>query len=269
MAIPTQSFKPIDPVPGVHRLLTKEDLELSFNIATSLPRINKDMKVQEDHLRALTTIISGHSMVGKLAVHLLHSHEPLKEGHIKLENKLEIVPAKWMRPVFADSLDPASIHGLTFKIERRSVGGAGFALIPYEFAKGPSPITKDDKKALGCMAEIVEYLIQNTLTDILALQFVNDDLSAGPTAEVEVGGLGTMTLPQSIQRLGTLVPVSWPGSTLVDAVSQLSEPPPGQHWNEATKSDGTKTHKVHVDNVDTIEDILESLVGQGILIGVF
>jgi hypothetical protein len=38
-------------------------------------------------------MIVDHNMVGKLAVHLLHSHEPLKTGEVKLENKLETAPS--------------------------------------------------------------------------------------------------------------------------------------------------------------------------------
>ncbi|KAF7936229.1 uncharacterized protein EAE98_002448 [Botrytis deweyae] len=52
------------------------------------------------------------------------------------------------------------------------------------------------------------------LANVLALQFVEQDgLAAIPTAEIEVDGLGTITLPQSMQKIGTLVPVSWPNPT--------------------------------------------------------
>ncbi|KAK7928575.1 hypothetical protein PG985_005573 [Apiospora marii] len=220
----------------------------------------------DNHLDALTTIIKKNDMVGKLAVHRLHSHEPLGGGEIKLESKLETAPGKWMRPVLADSLDPADLHGLAFKIEHNGGGNAAFTLIPYEFAKGPSPIVKDDKRALACMAELANNIIQKDLVDVLALQFVEGD-DAGTTAEVEVGGLGTITLPQSMQKIGTLVPVSW--SSPVDPASQLPSPPPGQHWNESKKPDGTITHKVHVDNVDTEDGVLKSLADQGIVILAF
>jgi hypothetical protein len=42
-------------------------------------------------------------------------------------------------------------------------------------------------------------------------------------------------------------------------------PGPGEHWNESTKPDGTKTHKVHVDSVEPIspELLYDSLVKQG------
>ncbi|KAK7428270.1 hypothetical protein QQZ08_005167 [Neonectria magnoliae] len=165
---------------------------LSSVTATSLPRMNRDLKVPGHHLEALTTIIKNYNMVGKLAVHPFHSHEPLEVGEIKLENKLETARGKWMRPVSADSLDPASMHGLAFQIDHKGGENAAFTLVPYEFAKGrPSPIAKDD---------------------------------------------GTITLPQSMQKVGTLVPVSWP-SPVVDPASQLSQPPPGQHWNEAHFAD--------------------------------
>jgi hypothetical protein len=104
-------------------------------------------------------MIVNHNMVGKLAVHLLHSHEALKPGEIKLENKLETVPGKWMRPVPAASLDPASIHGLAFKIELKGGENETLCLILYEFSKGPSPVAKDDKKVLNYMTELANYII--------------------------------------------------------------------------------------------------------------
>jgi hypothetical protein len=36
-------------------------------------------------------MIVDYNIVGKLAVHLLYSHDPLKPGEVKLENKLETV----------------------------------------------------------------------------------------------------------------------------------------------------------------------------------
>lgn len=78
------------------------------------------------HLEALTTIIKNYDMVGKLAVHLLHSHEPLEAGEIKLENELQTTLGKWMRPVSIDSLDSASMHGLAFKIDHESGKNAAF-----------------------------------------------------------------------------------------------------------------------------------------------
>ncbi|KID60225.1 hypothetical protein MAN_10095, partial [Metarhizium hybridum] len=261
----TSSSMSMGPVPSVHRHLTNADLDLASLTATGLPRIHKNLKVPDGHLDALTTIIKNYDMVGKVAVHLLHSHEPLGKGEIKLENKLETAPGKWMRPVSADSLDPASLHGLAFKIDHSDDENTAFNLVPYEFVKGQSPV-KGDGIALECMAELAKYIVQKGLVDVLALQFIDgDDLSAGPTAEVEVEGLGTITLPQSMQKIGSLVPVSWPGP-IVDPASQLSTPPAGQHWNEATKPDGTKTHKVHVDNVDNVDNeggVLKILADQG------
>jgi hypothetical protein len=65
-----------------------------------------------------------------------------------------------------------------------------------------------------------------------------------------------------MQKIGRLVPVSWPNPA--DPTAHPDGPAPGEHWNEATKADGTKTHKVHVDNVETEEGVLESLAKMGI-----
>ncbi|KAH6712139.1 hypothetical protein BKA61DRAFT_675935 [Leptodontidium sp. MPI-SDFR-AT-0119] len=256
----TSSVMTMGVVPSVHRPLNQVDLYLSSTTATSLPRIKADLMAPDEDLKALVGMIVDHNMVGKLAVHLLHSHEPLKPGEVKLENKLETVPGTWMRPVPAASLDPSSIHGIAFKIELKN---ETLCLIPYEFAKGPSPVAKDDKTVLDFMTELANYIIQRGLTDVFALQFVElGGLAAIPTAEIEVGGLGTITLPQSMQKIGRLVPVSWPNPA--DPTAHPDGPGPGEHWNEATKSDGTKTHKVHVDNAKTEEGVLESLAKMGI-----
>jgi hypothetical protein len=221
--------------------------------------------VPDEDRKALVRMIVDHNMVGKLAVHLLHSHEPLKPGEVKLENKLETAPGKWMRHVPAASLDPASLHGLAFKIKLKGGENETLCLIPYKFAKGPSPVAKDDKKVLDCMMVLANYIIQRGLADVLALQFVErDGLAAIPTAEIEVGGLGTITLPQSMQKIGKLVPVSWPNPA--DPTAHPDGPGPGEHWNQSTKPDGTTTHKVHVDNVKTEEGVLESLAKMGIFL---
>jgi hypothetical protein len=231
--------------------------------ATSLPRIGTDLKVPDEDRQALVRMIIDHNMVGKLAVHLLHSHEPLKPSEIKLENKLETVPGKWMRPVLATSVDPASIHGLAFKIELDGGENETFCLIPYEFAKGPSPVSKEDQKVLDCMIELANYIIQRGLANVLALQFVEQDgLAAIPTAEIEVDGLGTITLPQSMQKIGTLVPVSWPNPT--NPTAHPDGPGPGEHWNSSTKPDGTKTHKVHVNSLETEGEVLQNLAELGL-----
>jgi hypothetical protein len=236
--------------------------------ATSLPRIHKGMVVPTWHLQCLTAIIDNYEMRDKLAVHLLHSHEPLGEKEIKLERKLETIQGKWMRHVLADSIDPSSLHGLAFKIHHRDGENTTLFLVPYELGEGQSPIS-GDKRALECMTELAQYIVEKGLIDVLGLQLLDsDDLSAGPTAELEVEGFGTITLPQSMQKIEELVPVSWP-SSVYDTTPQLSEPPPGQHWNVSTKPDGTKTHKVHVSNAAKEQDILKSLTDQGIIVSAF
>ncbi|KAH7461552.1 hypothetical protein FOMA001_g19034 [Fusarium oxysporum f. sp. matthiolae] len=251
-------------LPGINQKLTKGDLKLGSVIAAGNPRIHKGMAVPDSHLQCLTAIVEKHNMVDKIAIHMLHSHEPLREGEIKLEKELKTAPGTWMRPTSADSLDPTSLHSLAFKIDHKNGEDTDFSLIPYEFGEGPSPV-EGDKKPLECMAELAKYIVAEDLAGVFALQVVrSDDLSTGPTAELEVEGHGTITLPQSMQKIGTLVPVSWPTSVHGNA-PQLSGPPPGQHWNESTKPDGTKTHKVHVDSAESEKDILKSLTDQGIV----
>jgi len=171
---------------------------------------------------------------------------------------------KWMRPVPAASLDPTSLHGLAFKIKLKGGETDTFCLIPYEFAEGKSPVAEDDKKALGCITQLANYIIRRGLADVFALQFIEHDDIATPTAEVKVHGLGTITLPQSMQKIGTLVPVSWPNPA--DPTVYPEGPGPSENWNVSTKPDGTKTHKVHVGSLQTEEGVLGSLAEAGIFL---
>ncbi|KAG4429201.1 hypothetical protein IFR05_015314 [Cadophora sp. M221] len=72
----TSSVMAMDVMPSVHRPLSQADL------ATSLPRIDADLKAPDEDRKALVRMIIDRNMAGKLAVHLLHSHEPLKPGKV-------------------------------------------------------------------------------------------------------------------------------------------------------------------------------------------
>ena len=50
------------------------------------------------------------------------------------------------------------------------------------------------------------------------------------------------------------MPVSWPNPT--NPMAHPDRLGPGEHWNLSTKVDGTKTHKVHVDSLETKEEVL-------------
>jgi hypothetical protein len=65
-----------------------------------------------------------------------------------------------------------------------------------------------------------------------------------------------------MQKIGRLIPVSWPN--LTNPTAHPEGPLASEHWNEATKADSTKTHKVHVNNVETKEGVLETLAKMGI-----
>ncbi|PMD62557.1 uncharacterized protein K444DRAFT_627476 [Hyaloscypha bicolor E] len=151
----TLSVMTMDIVPSVHCPLNQVDIYLSFTTATSLPRIDADLKVPDEDRKALVRMIVDHNMVGKLAIYLLHSHEPLKPGEVKLENKLETAPG--------------NLHGLAFKIELKGGENETLCLIPYEFAKGPSPVAKDDIKVLDYIMVLANYIIKRGLADVLAL----------------------------------------------------------------------------------------------------
>jgi len=81
----------------------------------------------------------------------------------------------------------------------------------------------------------------------------------------------TVVLPfdRMVKGVTNPVPTGW-NPRGYNPKSDPEGPGPGEHWNESTKADGTKTHKVHVNSVEFIspELLYDSLVKQGYVIEV-
>ncbi|EEQ30018.1 hypothetical protein McanCB56680_001047 [Microsporum canis] len=122
------------------------------------------MKISQAHVKNLVTTITQYGLGKKLGIHLLHKHEPLPDGQVKLEMKIESAPGKWIKPTLIDSLDLSNIHGVTFKV----VPGEN-RLVSYEFGEGPSPVSNSDVVNSNCVKDFISYVTKHDLVDAIAL----------------------------------------------------------------------------------------------------
>jgi hypothetical protein len=228
------------------------------------------MHVRQDHVKNLLAIFVRHGLREKIGIHLLHKHDDISKDQVKLETKLKTKSGKWIKPVSIDSLDPNNIHPVVFKFVFSFVDGElRLRLDPYEFSEGPSPISVCDVDNNNCIEEVADYIMENNLADVIALQFLDSAKDAQhskePTVEVEVGKYGTVVLPMFMFMMngGKLIPTGWPHTSR--PYDPEGEPPPGEHWNEAKSSTGALTHKVHVDLIENEIGLLGELVHQGII----
>jgi hypothetical protein len=225
------------------------------------------MHVSPDHVKTLLAIIAKSGLREKLGIHLLHRHESIPEGQIKLETKLQTLPGKWVKPVSIESLDLSAIHPVVFTIVSDFIAGAlCFRLDPYEFGEGPSPVSVNDLVDNNCIEEFVNYITKHGLVDVIALEVLDSGDGKQPdepTAEIEVGEYGTIILPKSMINGGELIPTGWPN--IIQPYDPDGEPPAGQHWNKATSSTGAVTHKVHVDQIENEKGLLDELVRKEII----
>ncbi|OHE93880.1 hypothetical protein CORC01_10779 [Colletotrichum orchidophilum] len=236
--------------PGLLRPLTNADLEKSAYIYNHLPRIHEGMRVDDAHVAELLRLIDKNGYHGRLGLHLLHKHDDIADGTIRLESDLSEMPGSWNKATRIDSIDARSIHAVTFRHispENR--------LVPYEFAEGPSSLTlgEKDHQFLG---EFNEYLRKHSLSDALALEVA--PCGAEPqhqegTTEIEVNGAGTIVLPISMVNNGDFLPTGW----LYLNQLEDSTPPKGQTWSKMTNG----SHKVFTNNpVGTPAELFAELI---------
>lgn len=226
-----------------------------------LPRIHENMSLNEEHIKTLSGIIKKHGMSGILGFHLLHRHDPISAGQIKLAMALSTVPnGKWNKPVSIDSLSPEDVHGTMFKLVRGAQGGGCF--VPFELAKGPSPDVKG-----SCVEEMAAYFDTHKLEDQVALQVLDshgDGNMRERTAEVELGiKNGTVALPVSMLKHPDLLPTGWSGAS-----QEHNEPDPGPGPNETWQKrvvKGKETHHVFISQADNEEELLEELVHNNVI----
>ncbi|KIH86873.1 hypothetical protein SPBR_08610 [Sporothrix brasiliensis 5110] len=263
---------PFAAIPGIGRALTEKDLLLSNEMYNGLTPIEKQVRLQgshDDHINALLAIIKGHGMDSVFGVHSLHCHDRVPEKTIRLEaDATGVEGMKWTRatPIIDALLAQDKIHATFYKVEAND-------LVPFEFGAGPSPL-KEREIPAQFIPDMAQYLCEHDLTNLIAIEV--GDFTKAPserpkrTSELEVvwGTIEKLTVVLSydkmVEGVSNPVPTGW---NIQDQDPEESGPGPGEHWNEATKSDGTKTHKVHVDSVEPVTPQLlhTALVDQGFI----
>ncbi|KAG5813599.1 hypothetical protein H9Q74_012625 [Fusarium xylarioides] len=258
MATATVTAIPV--IPGLQSPFAVLDMNMSNTTYNALPRIHSDIRASQAHIKRLEAIVAGYNLRHKLGFHLLHKHEDIPNGQINLEMNLKNVAGKWIRPVSIDSLDLSEIHGAIFKF----IPGENI-LVPYEFARGPSPVLMSDVVNNDCIKDVLGYITANGLADSIGLEFqgtVKHGHHVESAAEIEVGKYGTIMLPKSMVNAVELIATSWPD--ISQPYDPGAEPAPGTHW--APVKVGTKeTHRVFVDQVENEDELLNTLALQGVI----
>ncbi|KAK3998381.1 hypothetical protein QBC44DRAFT_386888 [Cladorrhinum sp. PSN332] len=219
----------------------EKDFILSSDTYNGLLPIEKQVRLQDSHashIKALIAIINKHGMADFFGIHSLHRYDS--------------IPEKTNRATpITDQLLAQQTHVTLLKVQ-------GTGLVPLEFAESPSPI-KADAIPMQFMVDMLKYLSENDLTNLIAID-VGDFTKAGAaggahrTAELEVvwGTQERLTVVLPLDRMvegaSNPVPTGWNAQNY----NADADPPAGEHWNEAKKSDGSITHKVHVDSTSPL-----------------
>lgn len=279
MAVEISPATDILPVAGLTKALSRADLAVSHDMYgrpilsfetlqmlthkrhryNDLPYIGDQEKPRL--LSEATALIARHGMGKSFRPHLAHRHDLLDSGTIRFETKIQGTPYTLTKPINTDRVDFSNIHPACFKVIENS-------LVAFEFAEGQ--VSLDTSKISEFFHEWVNFLNKNELTDLISLDCGSFEPDDEPATEIELqfGGIAaTMKVPISAcTRVdSTDVPTGW---TACNPEAGDSTPPAGQHWNEATKPDGTKTHKVHVDGLSSAPSpnaLVDALVRQGVL----
>lgn len=188
-------------------------------------------------------------MLEKLGFHLLHKHDSLPDGKVKLETMLETVPnGKWNKPTSIDTLDLNNIHGTVFNFvpgEQR--------LVPYEFAKGRSPVFE---VADNCVKDFVDYITEHDLINRVALQVLEPVKDGRPK---EVGAKnGTVSLPVSMLNNPDLLPTGWSGAAQPPGDPD-PQPGPNETWQKQVVKN-KETHRVFISQAEDEKELLDELV---------
>ncbi|RWA07371.1 hypothetical protein EKO27_g7733 [Xylaria grammica] len=253
-------------IPGLDQALTRTDLAVARNTYNGLPYIAKQKEfaiAAAKRIPEAIALIIRHDMSKNFRPHLAHRHNVLDSGQVRLETEMEGTPYRLTKPAMIDNVDFGNMHPTCFKV-------TGNDLVAFEFAKGPTPLNATKIPAAFVQAWVA-FIDKHELANLLTLDFGSFGKDGEPTTEIELQ-IGTDT-PATIKapvshciRKGTNVPTSWRVSA--PSVGDPEGPGPGEHWNESTKPDGTKTHKVHVDNLSGSlgdSELVDALVELGVL----
>lgn len=136
----------------------------------------------------------------------------------------------WARTAQVDRFDRGKLYATAFELSQN-------ALVPLEFAEGPSPVDLT-KIPLEFLAEFANSLTENHITNELVLA-KRDAKGLQSTAEVETQWGETLpftvVMPVSLLIDDTnLIVTGW--NTSLSVPVQKSEPAAGEHWDPIVSS---------------------------------
>lgn len=203
-------------------------------------------------------MIKRYNLEGTFQVHLIHRHDKIGQGQLRVEFGLKTISGSWTKPIAIEHLDLNEIHGNVFMLlpDKR--------FISYEFREGPPPASLANID-ICFLRELAAYLSANELTKLIGLE-VHDGRQEMGMVEFEMNGGGTVLVPGSKAMYSSLDRATgWTLGKNKGPTEPDGQPQPGTHWAVTTKN----THKVFVDGVEpkSEEELMAGLVAEGILSG--
>ncbi|KAF2184559.1 hypothetical protein K469DRAFT_688571 [Zopfia rhizophila CBS 207.26] len=120
-------------------------------------------------LETYLTLFVRHNVHTILGVHLIHGHFEIPEDTVMLGKNFENPLGRWTKPTDMNTIDLNTIHGHIFILKNNE-------FLAYEYQDGPMP----DLSEVGqnFVAEFVNYITSNGLTDVLGLQVLIDGMES-------------------------------------------------------------------------------------------
>ncbi|KAH7114114.1 hypothetical protein EDB81DRAFT_893361 [Dactylonectria macrodidyma] len=151
-------------IPGLNQAVTQDDILHSRERHNNLPNDSALHTPEKRHRIALDRMFKKHGVGNIYAVHGLHKHFDLEEGH-HLVGHIESYQQRnyrWTRALPNNSLDPNNLHGHIFQLTPDN------KLCAYEYQVGPLPDAPHDHNAF--ISEFSDYLGLHKLDSILGLE---------------------------------------------------------------------------------------------------
>ncbi|EXU95611.1 hypothetical protein X797_011327 [Metarhizium robertsii] len=157
---------PDNPVPGLSKALTEQDLRKSQNIYNTLQDESRQPELSESHLNALAELFVRHFAHETFGVHLAHSHFRIPSNNVLLGTNYNGPCSRWAKTIPFEDMNLGRVHGHIFVLRDNTFH-------PYEFQIGSMPDPPQGTSEF--LAELAEYLVMHNLTDLVGLQVIHPD----------------------------------------------------------------------------------------------
>ncbi|CEO58412.1 hypothetical protein PMG11_03139 [Penicillium brasilianum] len=122
--------------------------------------------VAQEHITNLAEMFVRHNADKILGIHLIHGHFKIPEETVMLGTNVESLSLRWTKPTHIEKINPTSVHGHIFALTKDG-------MCAYELQEGPLPDMS--KVGLHFLDEFIEYIVQNSLTNLIGLQVLGCD----------------------------------------------------------------------------------------------